>query len=163
MHVSAAYTPKNTQKLHTHSIFNQARWCSVFALIMLTLILSGCAGMMDKSQKLDKLDISLNEFRKSLRWGYVENAAGFIRLKDYTSRLRDAAYIKEIRITKYEYAITSLNDAQDVAQVQVQISFYDVNRGTVVEMTDQQTWWLDREERRWFLDGDLPNFRAAQR
>ncbi len=132
-------------------------------LLTLFTAMNGCAGIMDKSKKLDKLELSLNDYRKSLRWGNINNAAAYIKLKNYSTPLRDQAILKNVRITSYEYNIQQLNDDQTEATVIAQISFYDVNRGSVVDMLDRQSWWLDMESKQWNLDGDLPNFRAAMR
>jgi len=127
-----------------------------FILMALTLTFSGCASM-DKSKQHDLIEVSLNDFRKALRWGYFENATQFIQAKDYKETLRDPAYMKNVRITAYEYNNKRFSEEGNQLDVTALISYYNVNQGTVSDIAVDQTWWFDAEKNRWFLDGDLPD------
>ena len=127
-----------------------------FMLMVLVLAFSGCAGM-DKNKQQNQIEISLNDFRKALRWGYFENASQFIQTKDYDKPLRDLDYLKNVRITSYEYGNKRFSEEGSRLDVIALISFYNVNQGTVSDIAVDQVWWFDAEKNRWFLDGDLPD------
>lgn len=130
-------------------------------IIALLICLSACAGM-GSSKQLDSLEMSLNEFRKSLRWGYFEQASSYIGVKNYTKPLRDRSYLKNIRITSFEYGSQQLSDDQTLADVTALISYYDVNHGTVNDIVEHQIWWYDTASGRWLLDGDIPDFSTVR-
>ncbi len=127
-----------------------------FILVAITLTLSSCASM-EKNKQHDLINVSLNDFRKALRWGYFENATHLIQIKDYKEPLRNFEYMKNVRITAFEYGNKRFSEEGNRLDVTALISFYSVNQGTVKDITENQTWWFDAEKKRWFLDGDLPD------
>ena len=124
-------------------------------LIAVVLTLSACA-TADKQKRMNSIDIALNDFRKAVRWGYFEEALSFIQIKDYSRTLRNPDYLKSIRITAYEYGKKHFSEEGKKLNVTALISFYNVDRGTVNDIVEDQTWRFDDDQKRWFLDGDLP-------
>ena len=139
--------------------FNSSGLLSV-VMICLVLTVSACASA-DKYKRTDQIDITLNDFRKAIRWGYYEEAARYIQIKDYSKPLRNPGYLKNIRITSYEYGEKFFSDENTKLEVVATISFYNINRGIVKEITARQIWWFDPEKKHWFLDGDLPDLTGA--
>ena len=133
---------------------------SYVLLVCLSLAITACA-TVDKSKRLDLLDINLTDFRKAVRWGYYDEATRYIQIKDYKEPLRSPDTLKNIRITSYEYGKKFLSDEETRLEVTAVISFYDVNRGTVSTISDNQIWWFDAEKKFWFLDGDIPDLTGA--
>ena len=133
---------------------------SYVLFVCLCLTISACA-TVDKSKRLDLLDISLNDFRKALRWGYYEEAARYIQIKDYKRPLRNPDYLKSIRITSYEYGKKVLSEDKMKLEISSLINFYDVNHGIVSTVSENQIWWFDAEKKLWFLDGDIPNLTGS--
>ncbi len=125
-------------------------------VICLSLSTTACSNLNKKSQ-LDLLEQSLNDFRKALRWGYYAQAASFIQLKNYKKSLRDTEYLKNIRITSYEYSQKTFSKDGTTVDVTALINFYDVDQGTVSTISEKQIWWLNNEQKLWLLDGDIPN------
>ncbi|MFK8068367.1 MAG: hypothetical protein AB8D52_08980 [Gammaproteobacteria bacterium] len=125
-------------------------------VICLSLSTTACSNLNKKSQ-LDLLEQSLSDFRKALRWGYYPQATSFIQLKNYKQSLRDTEYLKNIRITSYEYGPKTFSEDGTTVDVIALINFYDVDRGTVSTISEKQTWWLNSDQKIWLLDGDIPN------
>ena len=127
------------------------------ALLGLVLAL-GCASVESK-QRLESLDQSLSTYGKALRWGDYEEAALYRLPHDGRPVMpvnRDD--FKDIRVISYQVFEQRLNRAQTEARVTMSISYYHEDTGTVRSITDQQTWWYEPNQKRWFLDGDLPEF-----
>ncbi len=138
-------------KWKTHLLF-------ISLLVMVGVVTQGCASF-EKNSKLDALELSLNDFRKAIRWGYYESAAQHIRQKKYDKPLHDPTYLKNIRITSYEYGVRQFSEDGNRVTVTAHISYYDVDRGTVHSTSEKQNWWFDPESKRWFLDGDIPDLK----
>jgi hypothetical protein len=131
------------------------RWA---ALLGLVLALTGCASVESK-ERIENLDRSLITYGKALRWGEYEEAALYRLPRDgrpVRSVNRDD--FKDIRVTSYQVFEQRFNRAQTEAGVTMSISYYHEDTGTARTITDQQTWWYEPNQKRWFLDGDLPEF-----
>jgi hypothetical protein len=129
------------------------RWAA-----LLGLVLTGCASMESK-ERIESLDRSLITYGKALRWGEYEEAALYRLPRDgrpVRSVNRDD--FKDIRVTSYQVFEQRFNRAQTEAGVTMSISYYHEDTGTARTITDQQTWWYEPNQKRWFLDGDLPEF-----
>jgi hypothetical protein len=128
------------------------------ALLGLVLALTGCASVESK-ERIENLDRSLITYGKALRWGEYEEAALYRLPRDgrpVRSVNRDD--FKDIRVTSYQVFEQRFNRAQTEAGVTMSISYYHEDTGTARTITDQQTWWYEPNQKRWFLDGDLPEF-----
>jgi hypothetical protein len=128
------------------------------ALLGLVLVLTGCASVESK-ERIESLDRSLITYGKALRWGEYEEAALYRLPRDgrpVRSVNRDD--FKDIRVTSYQVFEQRFNRAQTEAGVTMSISYYHEDTGTARTITDQQTWWYEPNQKRWFLDGDLPEF-----
>src|ERR687896_599279 len=129
------------------------RWAA-----LLGLVLTGCASMESK-ERIESLDRSLITYGKALRWGEYEEAALYRLPRDgrpVKSVNRDD--FKDIRVTSYQVFEQRFNRAQTEAGVTMSISYYHEDTGTARTITDQQTWWYEPNQKRLFLDGDLPKF-----
>ena len=129
------------------------RWAA-----LLGLVLTGCASMESK-ERIESLDRSLITYGKALRWGEYEEAALYRLPRDgrpVRSVNRDD--FKDIRVTSYQVFEQRFNRVQTEARVTMSISYYHEDTGTARTITDQQTWWYEPNQKRWFLDGDLPEF-----
>jgi hypothetical protein len=51
-----------------------------------------------------------------------------------------------------------MNETQTEAVVRAEIGYYDDATNTAHSSKDEQIWYYDENQERWFLDGDLPNF-----
>ena len=125
---------------------------------LLGLVLTGCASMESK-ERIESLDRSLITYGKALRWGDYEEAALYRLPRDgrpVRSVNRDD--FKDIRVSSYQIFEQRFNRAQTEARVTMSISYYHEDTGTARTITDQQIWWYEPNQKRWFLDGDLPEF-----
>lgn len=139
---------RKTNRLYTFFITT-----SLATFLALCLSLTACVPKSGGG-----LDDSLSEFRKALRWGFYDAAVAYIKTKNYDKPLRDRTHLKNIRITSYEYGGRRFLEDESTTEVLALISFYDVNRGSVVTLQEKQIWYLDPELNNWFLDGDIPDF-----
>ncbi len=136
------------------------RICLSFLLGCLCFV-DGCASMQ-AAKRQENLDTSLNTYLKLIRWGHFEAATQYIRDREKEApapRARD--YLEGIRVTFYEILSQGLSDDKKEALVAVALGFYHVDSGIVHRFHDRQVWWFDEAAKRWFLEGDLPDFAAA--
>lgn len=138
------------------------RVCLSFLLGFLCF-LDGCASIQ-AVQRQEDLDTSVNTYLKLLRWGHFDAAAQYILHRDKQAPApRTRSDLEGVRVTFYEVLSQGLSDDQKEAFVTVSLGFYDVNSGIVRRFNDHQIWWYDEAAKRWFLEGELPDFGAAMR
>jgi hypothetical protein len=130
-------------------------WLSATPLI-LSLILS--CGAMESKKRSGQLEENLEDYAVSLRWGDYEGAARFIGMRTGSPEPLDIEFLKTIRVTSYDIKDRVLSPEQNQADVTVAIGFYQTDSGVVRELQERQTWWYNKAQERWCLDGNLPRF-----
>lgn len=119
---------------------------------------------MQAAKRQENLDTSLNSYLKLIRWGNFGGAAQYIRHREKgTPAPRAREDLEGVRVTFYEIVSQGSSDDQREALVAVALGFYHVDSGIVHRFHDRQVWWFDEAAKRWFLEGDLPDFAAAMR
>lgn len=126
---------------------------SLFAAVLLALLLSSCAS----EQKLQGLDDTLKIYQSSFRWSKFDDLERFQR---DVPRPDSEQYqrMKSIRITSYQEKHRIVTDDYMQAEQLVQIGFYDENTGIEKQILDKQVWKYDAEKDIWYLSTPLPAF-----
>lgn len=126
---------------------------AALALALLGL-LAGCAQLAQKPQML-RLEDALNAYASALRWGHLNTANSYLRARDGGSLATRASLREDLRVTRYR--VTGRAPlAEGEVLVEARLSYMSSATGTVRETTDRQVWWYDGDERRWFLEGQIP-------
>ncbi|NEV62723.1 hypothetical protein [Thiorhodococcus minor] len=125
--------------------------------LLLAATLPAC-GSVKKDKMAVTLQNATNGYRSALRWGYYENAYGFVdpeKRKD-----RDLpANLEGIRLTGYDVvqAPIAKKDSDTAMQI-VNIEYLHEDRQVVKKLTDRQVWRYDEEAKKWWLESGLPTF-----
>lgn len=131
----------------------------LFSFLLLALLagLSGCASL--KTQRLNTaLEASVKTYGKLMRWGHYEEAAEYFRPQDESIQNSDISRLARFRVTSYDVATQLIADTGTDAHVVALIGFYGVDSGIVKSVKDEQSWWYDEGEQRWYLGSPMPDF-----
>jgi hypothetical protein len=123
----------------------------------MVLALSGCASMESKKRE-EALEMSVKAYGSALRWGQFEAAAKYRVPRRPVAERLDPASLEGIRVTAYEIGDQVVSKDQTEVLVSAWISYYHESIGKVRTLQDEQVWWFDARQGRWFLDDDLPDF-----
>ncbi len=123
----------------------------------LILALAGCASMEAKKRD-EALEMSVKAYGAALRWGQFEAAAKYRLPRRPVAERLDPARLEGIRVTAYEIGDQVVSKDQTEVLVSAWISYYHESIGKVRTLQDEQVWWFDERQGRWFLDDDLPDF-----
>ena len=136
---------------------------SWWLLIAAVVALSACNPVksMQSRQRVDKLDAVVDTYRKLIRWGYFDQAAQYVKARDGSALEADAEELARFKVTGYAVADRWLADTGVEARVLARIDFYEVESGVARSMKDEQLWWYDEADERWYLGSSLPQFAAA--
>ena len=129
-------------------------------LIFLTHLLASCTSLPSiatKSRVLS-LDASLSTYRKMIRWGHYDEAAKYLRASDGSESLPDLDRVALYRVTRYNMGDPLYNDNGTEARVVAMIEHYELDSGVIRTVRDEQYWWYDDDEKRWYLGSPLPGF-----
>ena len=113
---------------------------------------------LGKQSRANSLDASVESYRKLIRWGYYDEAVKYLRAADGTIPPFDLDRMARYRVTAYEPRSQLLADTGKEARVMAMIEYYEIDRGTIATVSDEQLWWFDDESKHWYLSSGLPAF-----
>ncbi|MGH8537631.1 MAG: hypothetical protein ACREXM_14485 [Gammaproteobacteria bacterium] len=127
------------------------------AVLSLALMAAACAGM-ETRDRLDNLELSVATYESALRWGDYDAAALYRVSRTGPYPPIDTEPLQAIRVASYEIVNQTLNATRTEATVTVLFRYYYQDVAQVATLRDVQKWWYDAASKRWFLDGELPDF-----
>jgi hypothetical protein len=130
------------------------------ALALTVSLLPACSSFKEE-KRTNKLQETTQAYMSSLRWGYYDLASQMIANRESTPEPIDFDFLKRIRVTSYSTLSQFSNAELNSVQYVVQISYYHTDYGRVRSITDHQNWRYDEDAKRWFLDGNLPDFKGG--
>lgn len=134
------------------------------AILSLSIGLWACGSVpMTSPERIEALEQSLTNYYSALRWGHYAEAASLRASRSEAMEPSSMDALDHIRVTSYEITDQVVNEAQDEAKVVASVSFYIDDIGAVRTVMDRHTWWFDKTRKRWFLDGELPDFMDTSR
>lgn len=118
---------------------------------------------MGASKRSNHFEQTADEYRILIRWGEFEKAQNYSRLRLDTEAKFDREFYQNIRVTRYELVdqIAVGDDPEDPREIRliIDLDFNQANEVTVHTLRYEQLWWYDENTERWFLDGQLPDFK----
>lgn len=132
---------------------SRAAAAGLFALLLLN-----CSTMQEIKEG-DMLDRARSDYGRALQWSRFESALRFTPGGASGSVAAKARDYNGIKVTYYDDLELQVNEKEGVAHSTVEIRYYYETDLVEKTLTDRQTWKLDREEKKWFLDSGLPAFR----
>lgn len=134
-------------------------------LLFFILAASGCA-KIQATRRADQFKSTLDSYSALLRWGKYKQAGNYINMREGVPRQPDLQYLKHIHVTRYDVVqqIATVDNEEEgkgptEIAVAAEIDFYHDNDLRVKNIDYQQLWWYDDKLEKWYLDGDLPDFR----
>ncbi len=129
-------------------------------LIVLAPLLASCTSLpsIATESRAISLDASLSMYRKMIRWGYYDEAAKYLRASDGSVASPDLDRVALYRVTNYNMGDHLIADNGKEARVIAMIEYYELDSGVIHTLRDEQYWWYDDDEKRWYLGSPLPGF-----
>ncbi len=132
-------------------------------VLLITLVSAfGCATSptLGKQSRANSLDLSVEAYRKLIRWGYYDEAVKYLLKSDGSAIPVNLDQMARYRVTSYEFANKLLADTGKEARVIAAIEYYEIDRGVISTLRDEQLWWFDDSSKHWYLSSGLPAFGA---
>lgn len=132
------------------------RIVSIVALAAAMLV--GC-NPVKQDRMTDTLQNATNGYQNALRWGYFENAYGYIH-PDRRGEALSPEALEGLRLTGYDVIQPPVmnSEAETAAQI-VAIDYLYEDRQVVKQLKDRQLWRYDAEKKTWWLESGLPAFK----
>ena len=132
-------------------------------LWILTLILasamclSGC-GTIEESKESQKMEVRLDLYAKTVRWGALENMYGFLTPEE-SVKVVFPDNLGNIRVTNYQVRIPPMIlDEHRLAQT-VTIEYLHRDSQVIKTMSDSQIWEYNPEVKEWYRANPIPEFK----
>lgn len=121
-------------------------------------VLSACGHFLSPSQerRQKELAAATETYRKLLRWGYYEEATQYLRGNGEELPRPDLARMARYKISGYHASEELTNDTGNEVRLIAFIEYYDIDSGTAKSLRDEQYWWYDEAQRRWYLGSPMP-------
>jgi len=129
------------------------------ALLCVMLLFSGCNSGGGVKKKILSLDESVEEYLAALRWGRYQDAWNYHAAQDGSKPAFPLEQLEQIRVTDHRVHEKDLNEDMSEASIKAQIEYYHTDYGTMRKAPLNQLWWYDPQARRWYLEGEMPQFR----
>ena len=131
---------------------------SVVAVALAAAMLLGC-NPVKQDRMTDTLQNATNGYQNALRWGYYENAYGYIH-PDRRGEALSPETLEGLRLTGYDVIQPPLMNAEAETATQiVAIDYLYEDRQVVKQLKDRQLWRYDAEKKGWWLESGLPAFK----
>ncbi|MBI5580453.1 MAG: hypothetical protein HY895_14965 [Deltaproteobacteria bacterium] len=125
------------------------------ALLMLGLLLSGCASSFD-FRRQDTFEERVRQYGNLLRWSEFEAAEYFLAL-DASGKRPQAP--QDVRVTDYQVKLVLVSEDARKAGQTVDITYFRSGNPRIKTLTDQQLWEFDAVRNDWFLKSGFPDFK----
>lgn len=122
----------------------------------------GSTSPITKTGRATSLEASFESYRKLIRWGYYDEAVKYVRTRDGAAARADLSLAARYRVTSFEMRSQLMADTGKEARVLAIIEYYEIDRGVIDTVNDEQLWWFDDEDKHWYLASGLPPFGLAQ-
>lgn len=133
------------------------RW----VLILLVLLSAGCASIVSPGEEKRgrALFEATDTYRKMVRWGQYEQAAQYLRGKgEEKIAAPDLERMQRYRVVGYHQADQIASAEGTEVRAIVMIEYYEIDSGVTKTVRDEQYWWYEEAEKRWFLGTPMPVF-----
>lgn len=136
---------------------------TAFVVVLSVLVLSACNPVknLQSRERMTQLRSAANTYRKLMRWGHFDQAVQYLKTRDGTQEEPDLEDMSHYQISSYTIADQIVSDSEFDARVTAYIDFYRIDTGVALSVRDEQHWWYDEEQKRWFLGSPMVNFTAA--
>lgn len=124
----------------------------------LVLVLAACTASQQLKDAYEQFDLSVNNYAVAIRWGNFQEATNFCRARQSKTKRLNWSHFEKIQVTGYEIREKVVNPNMKEAFITMAFSYYIRDHGVIHTLVDEQTWWYDDKQRRWFVDGSVPEF-----
>jgi hypothetical protein len=126
--------------------------------VLSMLLIMGCAGIQT-GEKMSQFDETSRAYIRAIRWGEFEAAFAFKKLSAREETLPDFEDYRTVRVTNYKVKQTIISEDKSMIIQMVDFQYYRLSDVTVKTLIDRQKWEYDQEQGKWFLIGNLPDFK----
>ncbi len=130
-----------------------------YVLSFCVLLFIGCATFGEKKQQ-NLFEIASHAYEQAILLGKYEIANGFRKVQASEKQVLTFERLKKIKVTSYEL-LTTIKVSKDMSLVNqtVEIKYYNLDYMTEKTIVDKQLWKYYAEEKTWYLQSGLPNFK----
>ena len=131
---------------------------SKLAIPLLMLLILGCASYQ-LSKQMDRFDLVSKGYADAMKWSNFQAAYNFTKDAQTGSNPPDFRKLQLSRVTSYQVRqFTVSEDSSQVRQI-VELGYYKANYNVVRTIIDHQLWEYDPENKIWYLQSKLPDFK----
>ena len=129
------------------------------AIIIFTCVFLCACNSMSTRRSVNDLNASIKTYDSALRWGDMIAAASYHVSREGIQQQVDIEQAEKFSVTGFDILEKTVDVEAGTAIIKIQISYYNEQYGTVHTLRQDQIWWLDRENKQWFIESPFPPFK----
>ena len=126
--------------------------------ILACILLCAC-NTMNTRKMIDNLDAAIKVYDSALRWGNMILAASYHVSRQNVQQEVDIEYAEKFRVTGFDILEKNVDVDAGSAIIKIQVGYYNEQYGTLQTIRQDQIWWLDEENKRWYIESPFPEFK----
>jgi hypothetical protein len=130
------------------------QWTGI--LLLISTFLCSCASLEGKQRDSD-FDTATTQYARAIRWGDFEGAEQMRHLSD--SQTATPPPGENIKVAGYHTLRLERTADGNVVKLTVRIDYYNQDEMKLKNITDQQVWKYDSDDRHWHITSALPEFK----
>lgn len=136
------------------------RAASSALLLFAALAVAGCGTVqrVKNQESLTQLKLVVNTYRKLMRWGHYDQAAQYVKARDGSEILPDFEDMARYKVSSLTIGDQVLGDTEFEAKVTAYFEVYEIDTAVAFSVRDDQLWWYEEDQKRWYLGSPMINF-----
>ena len=131
---------------------------TIYIIIFCLFLINGCASLSESKQE-ELFETASYSYEQALLFGKYEAAHGFIKSEATEDQVTDFRRLKKIKVTSYELIALKVLEDRNIIHQRVEISYYFLDSLVEKTIVDNQLWKYYPEEKIWYLESGLPDFK----
>ncbi len=144
----------------------KSRFLLLTFMMLCVVSIAGC-GTLDRlgnKNQAEQLSRSVTYYGSALRWARYREAVSYHVTQDAEFAEVDVEDLENFGVTSVEVlSKTIIPGAEEggvtEAAIEIEISYFHKEQGTIRKVRLNQTWWYNAEIRRWSIETEFPKFK----
>ena len=131
---------------------------TIYIISFCLFLITGCASLSEEKQG-ELFETASFSYEQAIFFGKYETAYSFTKDAAPEKQVTDLGRLKKIKVTSYELIAVKVSKDRNIVNQRVEISYYFLNSMVEKTIVDNQLWKYYPEEKIWYLESGLPDFK----
>jgi len=131
---------------------------TIYFICFCLFLTTACASLSGVKQE-ELFETASYSYEQALLFGKYEAAHSFTKVEPPKKHITDLKRFKMIKVTSYELIALKVLEDRNIVTQRVEIRYYFLDSLVEKTIVDNQLWKYYPEEKTWYLESGLPDFK----